>query len=163
MKCRKSNQCRQNLSIKIPTYQFGTLVSFLYKAGFGEGYSPTRFRVAEFEHNASWFCCCSHFVIINYRPLVLADKTPRAYAKFGPAVESCSLFLSKACQSMLKTLHPIHSIFNLTFSPHHVIINSPHLPESLVYLHKSISKILCNIFPDQSRFTCVLCYRTPWR
>ena len=47
---------------------------------------PTQDQI---EHNASRFCCCSHFAVINARPLVLADKTPRAYAKFGPAVESC--------------------------------------------------------------------------
>ena len=54
-------------------------------------HSPTRFRARQNDYNASWFCCYSHFAVINNRPLVLADNTPRAYARFAPAAESCSI------------------------------------------------------------------------
>ena len=76
------------------------------------------------EHNASWFCCCSHVEVINVRPLVLADKTPRAYAKFGPAVESCSIksaFPPASFPSTLNTaarfkISGISRYFHLTWS-----------------------------------------------
>ena len=46
--------------------------------GLGKATPQQDSRAAKFEHNASWFCCCSHFAVINARPLVLTDKTPRA-------------------------------------------------------------------------------------
>ena len=57
------------------------------------------------EHNASRFCCCATALDKNNRLGCRTDKTPRAYAKFGPAAESCSIQSTLLSSSFSFTLH----------------------------------------------------------
>ena len=76
-----------------------------------------RFLQLDSEHNESWFCCRSHFAIVNDWLLVFTDKTPRSYEyvlfameRPKPAIRNIRTYLLTALYNAPATMDSYYSV-----------------------------------------------------
>ncbi len=94
-KTDKSKKCHnsQNMGCNIVgiAQNDRRIENYYEKIRSGKQGKPFHELILQIGDNESWFCCCSHFAVINDRPLVFADKTPRSSDNMGATNESGEL------------------------------------------------------------------------